>query len=313
MLESLVVNVRPSRRALAVRGGALGDFILTLPSLKALRDAGYEVELLTRPAYGQLAKNAGQVSGWRSLEAREAGALMVGRAVVSRDWSQWLSGFDVVVSWLPDDDLAFRQQILSCGAGTFYQGDWSCTGHRPAALQLAEAVAFTGARIAELTNLFGERELPGPDPVRRIAFHPGSGSARKNWPLESWIKVMAFLSKRDFSIAWQVITGEVEEERLPKLAALLNQAGLRWASVHALNLVSLCHSLRRCAGLLGHDSGISHLAAACGLPCRLLFGPTNPEVWAPLGHDVEVMLAPNGDLNQLGVDSVVDWLCVKPL
>ena len=38
------------RRVLAVRGGALGDFILTIPALGGLREAGFEVQLLTRPA-----------------------------------------------------------------------------------------------------------------------------------------------------------------------------------------------------------------------------------------------------------------------
>ena len=307
------VNVKPFRRALAVRGGALGDFILTLPSLKALRDAGYEVELLTRPAYGRLAREAGQVSGWRSLESPDASALMVAGAEVTGEWKQWLSGFDVVVSWLPDDDQAFRQQILSCGAGTFYQGDWRCMGIGPAAYQLAEAVAFTGAEITGPADLFGGREDSKSEPVRRIAFHPGSGSMKKNWHLESWIKVMGFLSSKDPGIVWRIISGEVEEARLPELAALLNQAGVRWESVHALDLRSLCHRLRECGGLFGHDSGVSHLAAACGLPCRLLFGPTSPEVWAPLGPDVEVMISPDGDLNQLSVDAVIDWLCVKPL
>ena len=45
---------------------------------------------------------------------------------------------------------------------------------------------------------------------------------------------------------------------LPQLAALLE------------------HSI-----FVGHDSGISHLAAAVGANCILLFGPTNPDIWAP--------------------------------
>ena len=54
--------VAATRRVLAVRGGALGDFILTLPALGGLREAGFEVHLLTRPAYGQLAQDFGLVA-----------------------------------------------------------------------------------------------------------------------------------------------------------------------------------------------------------------------------------------------------------
>jgi len=61
---------------------------------------------------------------------------------------------------------------------------------------------------------------------------------------------------------------------LPHLAAILQQARL----------------------FLGHDSGISHIAAATGAASLLLFGPTDPDVWAPLTGDVKIIRAPGGDL-----------------
>jgi heptosyltransferase III len=39
---------------------------------------------------------------------------------------------------------------------------------------------------------------------------------------------------------------------------------------------------------IGNDSGITHLAAAVGTPVLALFGPTDPEVWAPRGQNVRV-------------------------
>jgi heptosyltransferase-2 len=58
-----------------------------------------------------------------------------------------------------------------------------------------------------------------------------------------------------------------------------------------------------CRLFLGHDSGVSHLAAACGAPCVLLFGPTDPAVWAPPSPRVKV-IGPVGDLNSLAVSGV---------
>jgi heptosyltransferase-2 len=55
---------------------------------------------------------------------------------------------------------------------------------------------------------------------------------------------------------------------------------------------------------LGHDSGISHVAAAVGARSILLFGPSNPDVWAPANRSVTVLRAPEGDLRLLDVQAV---------
>jgi heptosyltransferase-3 len=72
---------------------------------------------------------------------------------------------------------------------------------------------------------------------------------------------------------------------------------------HALPLPQLAALLEQ-STFIGHDSGISHLAAAAEARCYLLFGPTDPNVWAPQNRDVRVLLAPNGDLAQLDVATV---------
>ena len=56
---------------------------------------------------------------------------------------------------------------------------------------------------------------------------------------------------------------------------------------------------------VGHDSGISHIAAAVGARSVLLYGPTDPAVWAPANENVTVLRAPDGDLGLLAVDRVI--------
>ena len=55
---------------------------------------------------------------------------------------------------------------------------------------------------------------------------------------------------------------------------------------------------------IGHDSGISHIAAAVGARCLLLFGPTDPVIWAPANENVTVLRAPEGNLSLLEVEPV---------
>jgi heptosyltransferase-2 len=64
--------------------------------------------------------------------------------------------------------------------------------------------------------------------------------------------------------------------------------------------------LERCALFLGHDSGISHIAAAVGTPSVLLFGATDPKVWAPANKNVRVIRAANAALAAINVAEVVE-------
>ena len=62
--------------------------------------------------------------------------------------------------------------------------------------------------------------------------------------------------------------------------------------------------LAGCRAFVGHDSGISHLAAAAGAPCILLFGPTDPAVWAPANPGVRVLASETGRVEDIALDSV---------
>ena len=60
------------------------------------------------------------------------------------------------------------------------------------------------------------------------------------------------------------------------------------------DLVHLGPVLASATLYIGNDSGITHLAAAVGCPVLVLFGPTDPRVWAPVGKHVRVLQEKNG-------------------
>lgn len=306
------------RRILAVRRGALGDFVLTLPALRALRNLGprgVEIQLLTLPAYGRLAEHFGFAEGWRSIESAPAAALFSTDTALDPEWRGWLAGFDAVVSWLPDRDGLFRRRVMVNGrdAGkplTFHQAAWLADGDVPAAIRFGDipSLGIKSQGHVLLPGRDGKVQSGSPDGPNLIALHPGSGSARKNWPFARWVEVMTALSRAGPAITWLLITGESEEEKLPEMTASLKAAGVSWKSAHAMDLIPLTEWLEQCSALVGHDSGISHLASACGVPCFLLFGPTRPDIWAPRSPMVKVLRAAGGDLTELGVGEVLGWL-----
>ena len=101
--------------------------------------------------------------------------------------------------------------------------------------------------------------------------HPFSGSARKNWPLERF-RALAEKMQRVMPVRW--CAGEDD----PPLAG----------AVRIDDLYELACWLAKARVYIGNDSGITHLAAAVGTPVLALFGPTDPEVWAPRGQHVRV-------------------------
>jgi heptosyltransferase-2 len=143
-----------------------------------------------------------------------------------------------------------------------------------------------------------------PFDVKPLALHPGSGSEAKNWPENHWVGLLqALINSTGHSLL--LVGGEAEGERLQRLAAALPP--LRTRVAQSLPLIDLAAVLTRCRGFIGHDSGISHLAAALGLPGVVLWGETTQEIWRPMSDSVSVLRHPGG-LNQLGAGEVFEQI-----
>jgi heptosyltransferase-2 len=143
--------------------------------------------------------------------------------------------------------------------------------------------------------------------------HPGSGSPRKNWPADRWRALLDHLLRATpASTPLVVILGEAEstawENPFPTLpdspAPCRAPGSSRLVVLRQRPLEELVAVLAGARLFLGHDSGISHLAAACGAPCVLLFGPTAPAIWAPPGEHVRVIAA-GPDLAALPLERVL--------
>jgi hypothetical protein len=62
------------------------------------------------------------------------------------------------------------------------------------------------------------------------------------------------------------------------------------------DLLELARFLAGAGAYIGNDSGITHLAAALGVPTIALFGPTDPAVWGPRGKRVRILNEPNFEI-----------------
>jgi heptosyltransferase-2 len=302
-------------RILVIRGGAIGDFILTLPALKALRDCmpHCHIEILGYKHIAVLAENRFYAQAALSIEYAPLAKFFAIDAELPGELAEHFASFDLIISYLYDPDRIFEANLRRCGCENLICGPAKIVenaGH--AACQLGSPIQELGIEVADLS----ERIFPSdadrqfahkflsrlPQPI--VAIHPGSGSPRKNWPIENWIAAMsegeAFSSfgKRPSLV---VIAGEADTAETERLEYEWRHRNVCFAK--NLPLPGLSGVLAN-STFIGHDSGISHLAAAAGADCILLFGPTEPAVWAPKNDNVRVLRAPGGRLCDLEIAKV---------
>jgi heptosyltransferase-3 len=299
-------------RILVIRGGAIGDFILTLPALKALREARPQahMEILGYKHIAVLAEDRFYAQAMRSIEYGPLARFFARDSELPAELADYFAGFDLIVSYLYDPDLIFETNLRRCGVQNLICGPARIVenaGH--AARQLARPVEQLGIKVVDLTErIFPSiedrefaREFLASMPPPIIAIHPGSGSQAKNWPLENWIGLFSPGSRSADLERLVVISGEADEAQTDQLEREWKNRNVRFA--RNLPLPRLAAVLERSI-FIGHDSGISHLAAAVGANCILLFGPTDPNVWAPRNENVRVLSAPDGRLSDLQIETV---------
>lgn len=295
---------RTKGKILVIRGGAIGDFILTLPVLAALREKFPEtrLEVLGYPHIAQLALAGGLVDAVRHIEGRALAGFFARGGTLDLELGTYFAGFHIIISYLYDPDEIFATNVRRTSTAQFITGP-----HRPDETRGIHATELLLQPLERLA-IFGANPVPRlpiavPMPATlRLALHPGSGSEKKNWPEAQWAALLTRLLEGT-AIDLLLVGGEAEGERIERLARLVPPNRLEVA--RGLPLTDLAERLRGCCGFVGHDSGITHLAAALGLPVVVLWGPSVEPVWRPLGPSI-VLLKNGGGLARLPAEEVFE-------
>lgn len=309
-------------KILVVRGGAIGDFLLTLPAVALLREAFPQarLEILGYEHIVSLAASGGYADRVRSIEYAAMAGFFNPKATLDPELSEYFGSFQQVVSYLYDPDGFFSGNLRRCGVKNLITASPKIDPEgEHASRQLARpleslALYLDGAggpllRPGEAETVFARdffaRAGAGDVEARPlVAIHPGSGGERKNWPADRWGELGLGLLARPERPRLLLVGGEADARTV---AGLRTAWGESWDDVlvaQDLPLPALGALLARCGRFLGHDSGISHLAAAVGTPCTLLFGPTDPDLWAPPYPAVEIIRAPGGLMENLTLATV---------
>src|SRR5438105_6763215 len=171
-------------RILVIRGGAIGDFILTLPAIAALQrhfpDA--RLDVLGYPHIVQLALAGGLVHHMRSIEARPLAGFFARNGQLAEELTDYFSEFDLIVSYLYDPDRIFEENIRRCSPAQFIAGP-----HRPKETAQIHATKVFLQPLERLA-IFDADPLPRLSINRPVATlsplasHPGRGIVAHTWP-----------------------------------------------------------------------------------------------------------------------------------
>ena len=291
---------RPAR-VLVLRGGAIGDFVVTLPVLQWLRltGPGAVIDLACHPRVAPLAH--GLVSQWRDIDSAvflplHNDAAMEGHAVVD-----FLGNYDFVLSFLGSrtkpagrlreliEDRAFCLDPVPGSNSThvtaFFFEQIALAGFPAPSIEEAghilPVIDVDSDRRREAAALLGSLGLK-PDQAL-IAVHPGSGSPGKNAPAGVLAEACTWLVDAFEYLAVVLVKGEADEAAVE---ALQDQLRARLPVIETPDLGVLAAALGECALFVGHDSGVSHIAAAVATPTVAIFVSSDPAVWMPRGPRV---------------------------
>ncbi len=272
-------------RHVIMHAGALGDFVMIWPMMRAIIAQGGECVIFAPASKARLAR-------------RVLGPRVIARDIEHPALAALWRGPDAVEA--PVDAEARRAWSFVAAEG---DAKWLAAAQRAFPAAVVSPVGPPGsASRAEAwreLNVAGAGGAPARPPRRErpLMIHLGAGSGSKRWPLARWRECVDLIG-----LPVRVVAGEVEREQwgADELAVFADLGGVFIDSLDAL-----ADEIDGSQLFIGCDTGPTHLAAQLGGPTVALFGLTDPRVWAPAGPCVRV-LAPS-------TPSPMNWLLPRQL
>jgi heptosyltransferase III len=240
---------------LVLRPGALGDTLLAVPALRALRRSFSPVCLAAHAGAARLLARLGEVDCGLAFDDPSL-AWLFGDAVAA----------EPVVAWM-NTNIKSARLVAPSRPNT----EQHCATYLLESLEPLGIDLTLDARALDVQPIQSDEVL----------IHPGSGSAIKNWPPQGFAAVI-----RALDAPIRLIVGEADLRVASELETVV---GSLLPRLESPPLEELASRLAGCRGYLGNDSGVSQLAGLCGARTVALFGPTSPAVWRPIGPDVRVL------------------------
>lgn len=263
------------RSVLVIHPGGLGDVLLAVPALQAIRSCypSHQLVLLTGTEVGRLLHLCGVVEQALSIEAGHLATLFAGLQQLSSSAEEMIQDCDLAVGWLSDSDGSLRATLRNRGISRIIvQGVGSDSGGHQSERFLASVqdhidggnegpVRLTLPKSSTQAGLVELRKAGLDDGAGYVVCHPGSGSPHKCVGAEVFLEILAGCQARGLTPV--IVVGPADEEAVEALG----QKALKGVPItRPQSLVALAGILARASAYIGHDSGVTHLSALLGTP-----------------------------------------------
>jgi lipopolysaccharide heptosyltransferase I len=304
---------------LAIRLSSLGDVLMTVPAVKAIKEAAPEsrISWLVEGPVGDLLANQGFIDRVvrfprsfivSSMKTGKIIAALRGLLIFIKELRD--SKYDVIVDFHGIiksgffSILARGKTVIGFDRTFAKEGSWIVYDKRIGGprrshkvernMLLAREIGANGTvpevilsvppeADAVALRFFQEEGIDGPV----IAVNPfcSKGSAFKRWRLENYAALINRIHT-ELPLTAVIVWGPGEGEEAKRLREM---AGGRTRVICPTNVAQLCALLKRVNLYVGGDTGGMHLAVFAGVPVVALFGPTDVMVNGPWGEKTMVV------------------------
>ncbi len=298
------------RSILLIQLGDIGDVVLTLPCIRALREA-YPQARIVVAAWDKAAELLEdcpwldqviavtkrhrsfreelcfQIDFFRNLRSLHCDLAIDLRTGTRGAIMAFLSGAAQRIGFYAEDGKLWRNRLFTSLLNRDYTPDLHVVDYL---LCLLEAFGLTSEqRIPELAVavdkqekiriLFEEAAVSLDKKV--VAVQPFSLWQYKEWGKDKYIDLIRWLMA-EYGVAVLVTGSAAERDRAEEIVQSCGAGCYNFAGKTSIAMYAAL--LQKCRLFIGVDSAGLHIAAAVGTPTVGIFGPSSPVSWAPLGR-----------------------------
>ncbi|MCI0427992.1 MAG: glycosyltransferase family 9 protein [Nitrospiraceae bacterium] len=282
-----------------IHPGGLGDVLLAVPAMGRLRTRfpNHRLVLCAEDQIARLLLVCRIIDTWTSVQGRACADLFAGADSITGQVQTWLEDCDLAIVWTQDLDGKLNETLKAVGVREVIVRSPFSTAIRAT----HQRDRFLEAINEAPSDEEGDVLLTVTEPLLHLGracleaaghsigqplavIHPGSGSAHKCVAPELLATVVIAL--QIFGVTPVVLEGPADWESVERL---LQSCVNRPIVLKGLDLLTVAGVLAQARLFVGQDSGVTHMAGLMGVRTVALFGPTDPDRWAPRGAHVTVV------------------------